>query len=228
MGIEKQLVAEKVKELQVKEFLNDSLTRVGYSGAEIKRTPLGTRIILNVLRPGRIIGRGGHKIKELTRTLQRKFNLENPHIEVREVEVPELDPVIQAKRIASSLERGFHFKRVGHRALSKIIEAGALGAEVTISGKIPGKRGRVWKFTGGYIKHCGEASDVSMERGLAVAYMKPGVIGIQVKIMAPGVQLPDAILRTGKKPTPIKEEPGADKTEAKSEKEETSNGDSQN
>lgn len=203
LGIEKQLVAEKVRELQVKEFLNESLKRVGYSNAEIKRTPLGTRIILHVIRPGRIIGRGGTKIKSLTNKLAREFNLENPHIEVKEVEVPELDSVIMAKRIASSLERGYHFKRVAHRALSRILELGATGAEICVTGKIPGKRSRCWKFIGGYIKHCGEAADTAIKQGMAVAYLKPGVVGIKVRIMPPGVKLPDAIVERKQKVKPI-------------------------
>ena len=96
----------------------------------------------------------------------------------------------------------------------------------------PGKRGRNWKFTGGYIKHCGEASDVAMERGMAIAYMKPGVIGIQVKIMSPGVQLPDAILRATPKPVTVTETEGKeDRTAPKpteGEEEVLANGDTQN
>lgn len=203
MGIEKQLVAEKVRELQVKEYLNEALKRVGFSNAEIKRTPLGTRIILHVIRPGRIIGRGGSKIKQLTNVLQKRFKMENPHIEVKEVEIPELDAVIMAKRIASSLERGFHFKRVGHRALTRILEMGATGAEISITGKVPGKRARCWKFVGGYIKHCGEAADVYVREGLAVAYLKPGVVGVKVRIMPPDAVLPDAIISKKQKVTQV-------------------------
>jgi small subunit ribosomal protein S3 len=189
MGVEKSFIKAKVKELQVKEFLAKTLRNVGYSEAEIKRTPLCTRVTLHVLKPGKIVGKGGSKIKTLTNTLKKKFKLENPSIDVKEIEVPEIDPIIMAKKIAASLERGSHFKRAGHRVLSDILKKGALGVEISLSGKIPGKRARCWKFREGYIQACGEISDKYIKVGYATAFLKPGVVGIQVRILPPSEEL---------------------------------------
>ena len=71
--------------------------------------------------------------------------------------------------------------------------AGAQGVEVTISGKIRGSRSAVAKFTEGYIKKCGEPATRFVEEGFATAPLKPGVLGIVVRIMPPEAVLPDKV-----------------------------------
>jgi small subunit ribosomal protein S3 len=65
--------------------------------------------------------------------------------------------------------------------------------EVTISGKIRGSRSAVAKFTEGYIKKCGEPAPKFVEEGFATAPLKPGVLGIVVRIMPPEAVLPDKV-----------------------------------
>ena len=71
--------------------------------------------------------------------------------------------------------------------------AGAQGVEVTISGKIRGSRSAVAKFVEGYIKKCGEPSIRLVEEGFATVQLKPGVLGIYVRIMPPETVLPDSV-----------------------------------
>ena len=83
--------------------------------------------------------------------------------------------------------------------------AGAQGVEVTISGKIRGSRSACAKFTDGYIKRCGEPSIKFVREGFATVQLKPGVLGIYVRIMPPGVVLPDKveILKVEVEQTPV-------------------------
>jgi len=92
------------------------------------------------------------------------------------------------------LERGLHFRRVGHTAVRRVMNAGAKGVVVIISGKLTGERARTEKFMAGYMKHCGEPAEELVDIGRAVAKTKPGIIGITVKIMRPDVILPDEII----------------------------------
>ena len=71
--------------------------------------------------------------------------------------------------------------------------AGAQGVEITISGKIRGSRSAVAKFVEGYIKKCGEPSIRFVEEGFATVKLKPGVLGIYVRIMPPETVLPDSV-----------------------------------
>ena len=189
---ERIFVKENLKRLLIKEYMMNEVKNAGFGGLKIQRTPLGTRIVLEVERPGLVIGRKGAKIKDLTDLLQNKFNVENPIIEVKESENPYLNAQIMAEKLANALERGWHFRRAGHSTLRRIMENGAKGAQIIISGKLTGDRARTEKFTQGTIKYCGKTSEL-VRVGYATAKTKPGIIGVTVKIMPPDVKLPDEI-----------------------------------
>ena len=193
--IERKFVRDRMKEHQVEEFISQTLKNVGHSHTKIMRTPLGDKVVIYASRPGLVVGRKGENIKKLTNTLKKKFNLENPQIEIAEVENPNLDAQIVAERIASTMERfGVNkFKAIGHKTMSDVISAGALGIEILISGKVPSQRAKTWRFYAGYLKKCGYISDSEVLRAKAVCILKTGEIGIQVAIMPSTVKRPDDI-----------------------------------
>ncbi len=187
------MIASNVKKVKVKEYLAKELERAGIGEIDIQRTPLETRVIIYAQRPGIVIGKKGLTIKSLTETLAQEYEIYNPQIEVNDLGVPALSAPVMAKSIASSLERGFHFRRAAYQALNDIMNAGAIGAQITISGKLTGERSRTEKFVKGYIKHCGEPSETLVLKGFAEAAPKLGRIGVKVKILPPGAVLPDDI-----------------------------------
>ena len=191
--IEKDFVTEGLRRTKIDEYLEKELERAGYGGMEIQVTPLGTMVIVFAERPGMVIGRGGKTVRQITQNLKNKFDLDNPQVEVKEVDVPELNARIMASKIANMLQRGMHFRRVAYSTIRRIMGAGAQGVEVTISGKIRGSRSAVAKFTEGYIKKCGEPATRFVEEGFATAPLKPGVLGIIVRIMPPEAVLPDKV-----------------------------------
>ena len=191
--IEKDFVTEGLKRTRIDEYLENELERAGYGGMEVQLTPLGTMVVVYAERPGMVIGRGGKTVRNITQTLKSNYGLENPQVEVKEVDVPELNPKIMAHKIAAMLQRGMHFRRVAYTALRRIMGAGAQGVEVTISGKIRGARSATAKFNDGYLKKCGEPSTRFVRSGFATVQLKPGVLGIYVRIMPPGMVLPDKV-----------------------------------
>ena len=172
-----------------------TLQNAGHSHTKVVRTPLGEKIIIFASRPGIVVGRKGENIKKLTNTLKRKFKLENPQIEISEVESPNMDAQIVAERIASTLERfGLkRFKATGHRTLSDVMNSGAVGIEIVMSGKIPSTRARSWRFYAGYLKKCGDIALTGVKTAFAQAQLKSGTVGVRVKILPPDVRLPDDI-----------------------------------
>ncbi len=98
-----------------------------------------------------------------------------------------------AEKLASTLERGWHFRRAGHSTVRRIMESGARGCQVILSGKLTGERHRTERFKAGTIKYCGEAVHLHMAKGFYQARLKPGVIGVNVWIMKPTAKLPDEI-----------------------------------
>ncbi len=191
--IEKDFVTEGLKRTKIDEFLESELDRAGYGGMDVQVTPLGTMVVVYAERPGMVIGRGGKTVRAITQTLKNQFGLDNPQVEVKQVDVPELNPRIMASKIANMLQRGMHFRRVAYSNIRRIMGAGAQGVEITISGKIRGSRSAVAKFVEGYIKKCGEPATKYVQEGFATVRLKPGVLGVYVRIMPPEAVLPDKV-----------------------------------
>ncbi len=184
MGKEKLFVKEGIKEADLEEFLRKKFERAGYSRSEIQRTPLGTRIIVYAFRPGLVVGRSGRRAAEIAKEIKEKFGFENPILEVRTVENPFLDANIVASRIKKALERGIHFKKVGNYYVRRILQEGAIGVEIRLSGKLAGvQRSRTQKFRAGFIIHSGEYAERYVDVGRAQALLKPGIVGIEVRIL---------------------------------------------
>jgi len=191
MADEQQFIDNGLQRTQIDEFFQDELGRAGYGGMDIAKTPMGTQIVLKAEKPGMVIGKGGKNIRKITDTLESDFGLDDPQVDVQEVEEPDLNARIVADRLANALERGWYFRKAGHTTIDRIMEAGALGAEIVLSGKVTGARSRVEKFNRGYIKHNGEPAEEIVDHGVSTAVVQLGTIGVQVKIIPPGAELPD-------------------------------------
>jgi len=239
MAIERHFIQEGVIRSEIESFLRNELNRAGYSGINIQKTPLTTRVILYVEKPPIVIGKKGKRINTLTTLLHEKFGIDNPSIDVQKIEQPTLDPNIIARRVAAALERNMNRRRIAYKAVRAVMGSGALGVEVILAGKIVGKggRSRTEKYSEGYMRNTGESAKL-VRIGSTQAALKAGVIGVTVKIVPPGTKFPDQIgvilgvkepekPQEKKKKTPRKRKPKAAETapeepeEAPAEAEET-------
>jgi small subunit ribosomal protein S3 len=195
MAIERLFIGEGVKEMEIKRYLNKELKRSGLAGITIRRTPLVTRIVLHCDRPALVIGRKGKNVKQITKTIEEEYKIEKPELEIKKVEMPNLEPNIVAYRIASALERNMNPRKVGYKALQAVMRDGAKGVEIVMSGKLIGKggRARTLKMRAGYLKKCGRPAIDQVLHGHVTANCKPGVIGVEVNIVPPNVHFPDEL-----------------------------------
>ena len=191
---EKKTVKFKKDEFAIKEYVKRTLGKGKVSRVIITYAPVGEKIIVSTHKPGLVIGRKGQRIEELTRILKTKFKLENPHIEIDEIEKPEFDAQIMADELALGLERlgPIKFKFLAYKTLQRIMNAGALGAEIRLNGKLPGARAKPWRFAQGYLKKTGHTSKV-VDRAQARAETKPGTVGVKISILSPEAKLLDKI-----------------------------------
>ena len=136
MSAERKVIQEATRRVLLKDFLVQESARAGFGGLEITRTPMGTRVTLICERPGILIGHRGELIKRLTEDIHARFQLDNPQIEVQEERAPSLNAQLMSEKLASTLERGWHFRRAGHSTVRRIMEAGARGCQVILSGKL--------------------------------------------------------------------------------------------
>ena len=222
--IERKFVAQKIKEFQIEEYISHNLQNVGHSHTKMMKTPLGEKIVIFASRPGLIVGRKGQNIKQLTKNLKKRFEMENPQIEISEVEFPNLDAKIVAEKIVDALERfgSEKFKAVGHKIMSEVMNGGALGIEITISGKVPSARAKSWRFYTGYLKKCGDIAIEGVSTARVQAHLKTGVIGVKVSIMPPDIKLPDDIsfIKPEETPQVQEQKPEEAKTQEQEEEEE--------
>jgi small subunit ribosomal protein S3 len=193
MSVVKHFIEDSIKKTEIDEFLQNEFERAGYGGVSITKTPLGTHLVIYTMRPGLVIGRGGETIRALATVLEEKFQLPSPQISVAEIEIPELNAYVVASRIASALKRGVHYRRAGFCGLTQAMEAGAMGAEVIISGKLRTDRARYEKFRTGYLPKSGEPPRKYMRKAELHVQMKPGILGVKVRLLPPDAVFPDQV-----------------------------------
>jgi len=193
--IERKIVAQKIKEFEIEEYITKNLGNSGHSHTKLQRTPLGEKIVVHASRPGMVVGRKGQNIKKLTTAMKKVFKLENPQIEIAEIPDINLDAKVVAERIAMSLERfgSQRFKGIAHKVIQDVMSSKAYGVEILISGKVPSQRAKTWRFYQGYLKKCGDIAVSGVNTAYATAKLKSGVVGIKVSIMPLTTVLPDDI-----------------------------------
>lgn len=182
MSAVKNVIKNNFRNMELNEFLSTSLKDAGFGGVEVQKTPVGARITVFVTRPGLVIGRKGTGIKDLMAKIEQKFGLQNPQISVLEVTTPELNPNIMANRIAQLIERGTAFRRAAMWSLNTIMNSGALGVEVVISGKLRTERAHFEKHTIGVVPKSGDIAGQIVITGTSEVLTKMGLMGIQLRI----------------------------------------------
>lgn len=214
MASERQFVKDGIKKGEIEEFLSREFARAGYSHSDIQHTPLATHITVFAQRPGMVIGRGGKNIDAITEMIKQGFGLQNPQLEVREVEMPEFDANVVAQEIASAIERGLNYRRVINMMIENVMRAGAAGIAVRVGGKLGGDMSRIDKFSAGYLKYAGEQAETEVKKAYATAMVKAGAIGIQVKILP---EMPKEILASRKMTASIQKSAAEQEAEMKAD-----------
>lgn len=213
--IERQFIVQGLRKLTIKNFLKEQLVKAGFTDVEIVKTPLVTRIILHVTKPGLAIGKKGAAIKQLTKDLEKKFNIDNPQIQIEEIRKPELSAQAMADNMAGLIERGLPWRSVTYKTAKDIMAAGAQGVEIKLSGKLAGKsaRKRRHRIVEGYMKKVGDQAK-KVDYAKAAAYPSVGAIGIRIRIVPPGAEFQDKIKPTEylakHAPAPVEEPPATE------------------
>ncbi len=207
MSSVKNVIKDNYNMMLLKDYLRIAIKEAGFSHAEISKTPTGTRVALHVTRPGIVIGRKGSGIRELTEKLATDFGLKNPQISVVEIDKPELSPSVMCNRMASHIERGTAFRRATMWTLKQIMENGAMGVQITISGKLRGDRSAFEKHTAGILPRAGHHAEVIVNEDIAHVKTPMGLIGIRIRIARKENFIPEFELKTEKpkKPKQIKD-----------------------
>ena len=224
MSSVKNVIKDNYNAMLINDFLRQKIKDSGFSNVEISKNPTGTRVTLYVTRPGIVIGRKGTGIKELTEMLEKKFGLKNPQVAVEEIQKPELSPNVMCNRMASHLERGTAFRRATMWTMQQIMENGAMGTQITISGKLRGDRSAFEKHSAGILPRAGHHADVVVSEDIVHVETAMGLIGIRIRIarkekLVPEFELKGKSKEMKEKEAQVKQEAAELAAKAKTESE---------
>lgn len=205
MSAVKKVIKDNYNMMLLEDYLKRAIKDAGFSHADISQTPTGTRVALHVTRPGIVIGRKGVGIRELTEKLEKDFGLKTPQVSVEEIEKPELSPSVMCNRMASHLERGTAFRRATMWTLKQIMESGAMGVQITISGKLRGDRSAFEKHTAGVLPRAGHHAETIVSEDIAHVNTPMGLIGIRIRIAKKEKLVPEFELRQSRKTRQVKD-----------------------
>jgi len=203
----KNVIRDNYNAMLLNEFLRKEIKDAGFSKVDITKTPTGTRVTLYVTRPGIVIGKKGFGIKALTQKLETDYGLKNPQVAVEEIAKPELSPSVMCNRMGSHIERGTAFRRATMWTLQQIMDGGAMGVQITVSGKLRGDRSAFEKHTAGILPRSGYHAETIVEEDIAHVQTPMGLIGIRIRIAQKDKVIPEFEMKDGSvKDKPIKTE----------------------
>jgi len=182
-----KFIADGIFYAELNQFLQRELGEDGYSGVEVRVTPLRTEVIIRATRTQNVLGDKGRRIRELTSLVQKRFGFPEGNVELYAERVPNraLSAIAQAESLRFKLLGGLAVRRACYGVMKYVMENGAKGCELIISGKLRAQRAKSMKFRDGYMIKSGDAKNFYVDVAVRYIEMKQGVLGIKVKIMLP-------------------------------------------
>jgi small subunit ribosomal protein S3e len=183
----RKFVADGVLYAELHELLTRELAEEGYSGVEVRVTPSKTEVVIRATRTQSVLGEKGRRIRELTAVVQKRFGFPEGSVElfVEKVANRGLCAIAQAESLRYKLVGGLAVRRACYGVLRFVMENGAKGCSVSVSGKLRAQRAKTMKFTDGYMISSGHPVKEYVDTAYCHVKLRQGVLGIKVKIMLP-------------------------------------------
>jgi small subunit ribosomal protein S3e len=183
----RKFVADGIFYAELNEFLQNELGEDGYAGVEVRVTPMRTEIIIRATRTQNVLGEKGRRIRELTSLVQKRFLFPEGNVELyaERVQNRALSAIAQAESLRFKLLGGLAVRRACYGVMRYVMENGAKGVEVVISGKLRAARAKAMKFRDGYMVKSGDSVNHYIDFAVRHIQLKQGVLGIKVKIQLP-------------------------------------------
>jgi small subunit ribosomal protein S3 len=166
------------EDLKLRKQLKTRLGHAGVSDIDIERAADKLRVTIFTSRPGIIIGRRGAEVDKLRDDLQKSMGRE-VHINIQEIQRPELDAQLVSESIAGQLERRVSFRRAMKKAMESAFRFGAKGVKIMVAGRLGGAEiaRTEWYQEGRLPLHTLKAD---IDYGFGEARTTYGVIGVKV------------------------------------------------
>lgn len=168
-------------------MLRRELGEQGYAGVDVRATPRRTEIVIKATKTQDVLGERYQRIRELSSLVQRRHNFPEGNLELfaQRVNNRGLCALAQAEALLYKLNGGLSVRRACYGILRFIMESGAKGCEIVVTGKLRAQRASVMKFRDGYMLKTGGAAEYFVDKATRHLNMKQGVLGLSVAIMLP-------------------------------------------
>lgn len=183
----RKFIADGLFYAELNELLTRELAEDGYAGVEVRVTPVRTEIIIRATRTQNVLGEKGQRIRELTSVVQKRFHFQDGAVELYAERVANrgLCAQAQAESLKYKLISGLAVRRACYGVVRFVMESGAKGVEVVVSGKLRAQRAKAMKFTDGYMIKTGHSKREYVDSAVRHVLMRQGVLGVKVSIMLP-------------------------------------------
>ncbi len=166
---------------QIRQLVHKELADAGIARIEIERAGQQVNVIISAAKPGVVIGKGGESIKAIRQRIESVVQAGTVAVNVAEIPNPNTSAPLVALRIAEQIERRFAFRRAMKQAAQRVMESGARGCKVILSGRLGGaEQARTEKVLEGRVPLHTLRADI--DYGTATASTTYGQLGIKVLV----------------------------------------------
>lgn len=166
---------------KIRKLVQRKLNAAGIARIEIERVSQQVNVIISAAKPGIVIGKGGESIKELRQDIERLVSAGTVAVNVAEIPNPNISAPLVALRIAEQIERRFAFRRAMKQAAQRVMESGARGVKIILSGRLGGaEQARTEMVREGRVPLHTLRADI--DYGTARAETTYGSLGIKVMV----------------------------------------------
>ena len=170
---------------ELNELLTRDLTAEGYAGCEVRTTPTRTEIIIKASNTQTFVENNGRRLQEIRLMIMKRWQIKDEQLEIfiDKVQRRGLSALNQLESLRYKLVNRIPARRAAYGVIRFVMDAGARGCEVVISGKMRGARAQALKFREGYMVKSGDPSMKYVAKAVGHIPMKQAVVGIRVLIM---------------------------------------------
>ncbi|GKT27447.1 Ribosomal protein S3, eukaryotic/archaeal like protein [Aduncisulcus paluster] len=198
MNTKRKTISEGLFRAELDALFAKELARQGYAGLEVFTTPRKTNITVKATRVKEVYGEKNRRIQELQSVVEKRFGMKPGQVIIccDKIQEKGLSAEAQVESLRYRLEAGLPIRRAAYAVIRSVMEAGARGVEVIVSGKLRAQRAKSQKYRDGFLLRTGQPKIDNVDVAVRSISMRSGMIGVKVKIcqpVRPSVPQPDFI-----------------------------------
>ncbi len=192
----RKFINDGVFRAEVNELLQKAFADFGFSGIEVNFSKGKTEVRVLVSKFNQLMSRelkdttNAIKVNELRQLIEQRFGFNrNPNqkfsLQLKRTFHRGIEAQEQAENLKRRLLMGTPARSAAMNVIRNMLNKGAKGCEVIISGKLRQQRAKSMKYKDGFMIHTGYPKKVFISSAVRHLELKQGIMGIKVKIMLP-------------------------------------------